>query len=74
MKAFDRKRTVITSVVMIQQAFSRVCPRTNNYFVALSCTNVSSFLQPGIGRFFVALAFIGFSVFFQDFFQPLVTT
>ena len=44
MKAFNRKRTVITSILMIQQALSHVCRRTNNYVVALLCKSVSSFL------------------------------
>ena len=35
---------VITSVFMIQQILSPVCHRTNNYFVVLSCTSLSSFL------------------------------
>ena len=35
---------IITSLVMIQQKLSRVCRRTNNYFVVLSCVSVSSFL------------------------------
>jgi hypothetical protein len=50
MKAFNRKRNVITSVFMIQQTLFHVCPRTNNYFVALSCTSVSSFFLQGLDR------------------------
>jgi hypothetical protein len=37
----------ITSVFTIQQTFTRVCRRTNNYFVALLFTSVSSFLLQG---------------------------
>ena len=35
---------VITSVIIMQQTLSSVCRRTNNYFVALLCTSLSSFL------------------------------
>ena len=35
---------------MIQQGLSLVCPRTNNYVVALSCTSVSSFLLRGLKK------------------------
>ena len=35
---------IITSLLMIQQALSLVCRRTNNYFVALLCARMSSFL------------------------------
>jgi hypothetical protein len=35
---------VITSLLMIQRVLSRVCRKTNNYFVALLCARMSSFL------------------------------
>jgi len=37
-------KVIITSLFMIQQKLSRVCRRTNNYFVALLCASMSSFL------------------------------
>jgi hypothetical protein len=62
MKAFNRKRKVITSVLMIQQTFSPVCRGTNNYFVAVSCTRVSLFLLQGLGRQQEA-RFAGYAIF-----------
>ena len=41
---------LITSVIIIQQTLFHVCRRTNNYFVALLCMSVSSFLLQGLGR------------------------
>jgi hypothetical protein len=33
---------------MVQQTLSRVCRKTNNYFVAFLCISVSSFLLQGL--------------------------
>jgi len=50
MNAFNRKRAIIPSVLMIRQRLTPVCPRTNNYLVALPYTSVSSFLLRGLDR------------------------
>ena len=47
-RASNRKSNLITFVFRIQQTITRVCSRTNNYFVALSCMSVSPFLLRGL--------------------------
>ena len=54
-RVFNCERNVITSVFTIQQTITRVCRRTNNYFVALLCMSVSSFLLQGLRRFVIVL-------------------
>jgi hypothetical protein len=49
-RVFNCERNVITSVFTIQQTLFHVCRRTNNYFVALLCMSVSSFLLQGLDR------------------------
>ena len=39
-----KRQCFIDSVCMIQRVLARVCRRTNNYFVVLSCASLSSFL------------------------------
>jgi len=69
MTAFNRKRKVFTSAFTIQQTIIRVCRRTNNYFVALLCTSVSSFLLQGLDREQEA-RFAGYAIFKITLGQP----
>ena len=50
----------ITSVFMLQQTLSHVCRRTNNYFVALLCTSLSSFLLQDLDQKYCVTSRKGF--------------
>ena len=62
MKAFNRKRKVIASVVTIQQTITRVCRGTDNYFVALSSTSVWPFLLQGLDPSNGEARFAGYAI------------
>jgi len=49
-RVFDCEHDSIIPVSTIQQTITRVCRRTNNYFVLLLHTSVSSFLLQGLNR------------------------
>jgi hypothetical protein len=49
-KAQDYLLNIIIPIFMIQQTIIRVCRTTNNYFVVLMHTSVSSFLLQGFDR------------------------
>jgi hypothetical protein len=49
-RVFDCERNTIIPVFTIQQTITRVCRRTDNYFVGLLCISVSSFLLQGLDR------------------------